>query len=358
MRTFVIAEAGVNHNGDIELAKRLVEVAAASGADAVKFQSFQAKMLVSRGAAKAEYQTRTTDRLESQYEMIKKLELSPQDHRILALHAKRVGIQFLSTPFDFQSLDLLVQDLGLATIKVPSGELTNAPLLLAVARASKHIILSTGMSDTQEIRQALGVLVFGFSKPLDEVPGTGAFERCLVDAKSFAALSDRVTLLHCTSEYPAPFCEVNLRAMETLSTEFGLPVGLSDHSIGIHVAIAAVALGARIIEKHFTLDRHLPGPDHSASLEPLELTNLVERIRDIEAAMGSGVKVPSPSEIANRSIVRKSLVASIDIAPGEPFTTGNVTCKRPGTGRSPFQYWEILGRKASKGYKTDELLID
>ncbi|QYX29911.1 N-acetylneuraminate synthase [Sphaerospermopsis torques-reginae] len=354
--TFIIAEAGVNHNGDIKLAQNLIDISADAGADAVKFQTFQAEKLVSRHAPKAEYQTQTTDRTESQLEMIRKLELSKSDHKVLINHAQMRGISFLSTPFDIPSLHLLTQDFGLTTIKIPSGEITNAPFLLAIARSSQNIILSTGMSTLAEVEAALGVLAFGFTTAPTITPKLMDFERAFASAAGQKQLQQRVTLLHCTTEYPAPFGEVNLRIIDTLSGAFNLPVGYSDHTPGIHISLAAVARGARIIEKHFTSDRSLPGPDHRASLEPQELNQLVQQIREVEQSLGDGIKRPTPSEWKNRDVARKSLVAAQAITRGEVFTEDNVTCKRPGTGVSPFQYWQVLGQLATYNYSVDEIL--
>ena len=356
MKTFIIAEAGVNHNGDMNLAKRLIDVAAEAGASAVKFQTFRATQLVSRHAPKAEYQIRTTDQIESQLEMIRKLELTETDHEALIAHTQARDITFLSTPFDVPSLHLLTRRFGLQTIKIPSGEITNTPFLLTIARAAQQVILSTGMSTLAEVEAALGVLAFGFVAPAAATPQRGDFEQTFASEAGQQALHDRVTLLHCTTEYPAPFDEVNLRAMDTLATAFGLPVGYSDHTPGIHVSLAAVARGARVIEKHFTLDRNLPGPDHKASLEPDELLQLVRQIREIEQALGDGIKHPTASEWKNRDAARRSLVTAKIIKAGEVFTEENLTCKRPGTGASPSSYWQMLGQTATRSYAADEVL--
>ena len=356
MPTYIIAEAGVNHNGDMNLAKQLIDVAAEAGANAVKFQTFRAEQVVSRQAPKAEYQTRTTDQAESQFEMIRKLELTETDHKMLIAHAQTCGIAFLSTPFDVPSLHLLTKRFGLQTIKIPSGEITNAPFLLAIAQAAQQVIFSTGMSTLAEVEAALGVLALGFVSPVAATPQRGDFERAFASGAGQQALRDRVTLLHCTTEYPAPFDEVNLFAMDTLAAAFGLPVGYSDHTSGIHVSLAAVARGARVIEKHFTLDRSLPGPDHKASLEPDELRQLVQQIREIEHALGDGIKRPTAAEWKNRDVVRKSLVAAKTIKAGEVFTEKNLTCKRPGTGTNPSLYWTTLGQTATRSYVDDEML--
>lgn len=352
MSTFVIAEAGVNHNGSLELAKQLVDAAADAGADAVKFQTFRAEQLVARHAPKAEYQARTTDAKESQFEMIRKLELTDADHEVLIAHAKARHIEFLSTPFDAVSLHLLTKRFGLTTIKVSSGDITNAPFLLDIARVAQRVILSTGMSTLAEVEAALGVLAFGFIEP-NAIPQRNSFEESYSSDAGQSALRDRVALLHCTTEYPAPFFEVNLRAMDTMSNAFGLPIGYSDHTQGIHISVAAVARGATLIEKHFTLDRSLPGPDHKASLEPSELHAMVSAIRDVEQALGDGIKRPTVTEAKNRSVARKSLVIERAVVAGEKLV---LACKRPGTGLSPFEYWRMANRVATRNYAADEVL--
>lgn len=352
--TYIIAEAGVNHNGSLAIAKKLVEVAAEAGADAVKFQTFKADKLVSRMAPKAEYQTRTTDAGESQHEMIRKLELDEHAHETLIDHCKVCGIEFLSTPFDLESLDLLSGRFDLSCIKIPSGDITNAPLLLKIAQTGKPVILSTGMSTLGEIEDALGVLAFGYLG--NRNPSINSFRTSYCSAEGQAILQDKVTLLHCTTEYPAPLEDVNLKVMDTLKSAFGLPVGYSDHTEGITVPIAAVARGAVVIEKHFTIDRTLPGPDHKASLEPTELKQMVSAIRIVEQALGSGRKHPAPSELKNMSIARKSLVAAAAISAGEPFTTENLAVKRPGNGLSPIRYWELLNRKSGRDFSADEVV--
>lgn len=351
---YIIAEAGVNHNGSIDMAKSLIDVAAEAGADAVKFQTFKAEQLVSRHAPKAEYQQCTTDATESQLDMIRKLELAESDYVALIAHAESIGIEFLSTPFDSSSLVFLVGGMKLSTIKIPSGEITNAPFLLEIARCAKRVILSTGMSTLGEVEEALGVLAFGFTADAEVEPVGESFIRAFASVEGQAALRERVILLHCTTEYPAPFREVNLRAMGTLASAFDLPAGYSDHTQGIHVSLAAVALGAQVIEKHFTLDRNLPGPDHKASLEPGELKQMVRSIREVELALGSTVKQPVASELRNRVVVRKSLVAGRDIRKGELFTSTNLAVKRPGDGISPARYWECLGKYADRDYQQDD----
>ncbi len=330
-KALIIAEAGVNHNGDLNLAKKLIEVAAKSGADFVKFQSFKAELCVSKNAKKAAYQLKTTAKDESQLEMIKKLELDFNAHQLLISHAKQCGIAFLSTPFDLESIELL-DDLGLEVFKIPSGEITNLPYLKKIAKLNKKIILSTGMSNLGEIEAALEILCQGGTQRAN------------------------ITLLHCTTEYPAPFDEVNLKAMQTLKNAFNLDVGYSDHTKGIHISLAAIALGASVIEKHFTLDKNMPGPDHKASLEPDELQELCTKIREIESALGDGIKQASKSERKNIEIARKSLVAKRKIKKGEIFSEENLTTKRPASGISAMRYDEYLGKKASKDYEEDELI--
>jgi len=332
MRTLIIAEAGVNHNGDIGLAKKLIAAAAAAGADLVKFQTFSAKNLVSSSAPKAEYQKKTTESSESQFEMIQKLELSREDHAVLIQECSAHGIGFFSTAFDFQSFDLLMELGCLEQIKIPSGELTNLPLLRYMSRFGKPLMLSTGMANLGEIEAAIEAV---------EAAGT---PRHLI------------TVLHCTTEYPAPMEDVNLRAMVAMKNAFGVNTGYSDHTPGIEIPIAAVALGATVIEKHFTLDRNLLGPDHKASLEPHELKAMVEGIRNVERALGDGVKRPSVSELKNKPIARKSLVAIRPIRAGEIFCEDNIGAKRPGTGMSPMRWDEVIGRTATKNFALDELI--
>jgi N-acetylneuraminate synthase len=350
---YIIAEAGVNHNGSVDMAMQLVDVAVEAGADAVKFQTFKAEKLASKSAEKAAYQIRNTDVAESQFEMLKKLELDESAHKKLVRYCAMKKIQFLSTPFDWESLDLLINKFDLPYIKIPSGEITNAPFLLDIAKKHKPVILSTGMSTLGEIEQALGVLAFGYIDS-DNAPNTSAFENAYVSVKGRQAIADNVILLHCTTEYPAPFQDVNLRAMDTLQKAFSLPVGYSDHTVGIIVPIAAVALGAVMIEKHFTLDRNLSGPDHKASLEPEELKKMVEAIRQVEIAMGTSLKQPSAVELQNRLIGRKSLVAAKRISKGDRFSSENLTVKRPGKGVSPIRYWEWLGKTAGQDYMPDD----
>ncbi len=331
MRTLIIAEAGVNHNGDLAMARKLIDVAAAADADLVKFQTFSADRLVTRTAAKADYQNRTTDSKESQHEMLRRLELTAEMHKELITHCAARGIGFFSTGFDIESVDLLVE-LGQDRFKIPSGEITNLPYLRHIGHMGKPVILSTGMAEMDEIHAAIDAL---------EAAGT---PRTII------------TVLHCTTEYPTPMAEVNLRAMLSIQKAFGVEVGYSDHTRGIEVAIAAVALGASVIEKHFTIDRNLPGPDHKASLEPEELKAMVAGIRNIEIALGDGIKRFTPSEAGNRPVARKSLVASRDIRKGEMFSGENITAKRPGTGISPMRWDAVIDRRAPRDFSQDELI--
>ena len=331
MKTLIIAEAGVNHNGDIELAKQLIAAAKAAGADIVKFQTFKTAKLVTKTAEKASYQKGTTDAYESQYAMIRKLELSRADHEVLIEECHRQDIGFFSTAFDTDSFDMLVE-MGLDQVKIPSGELTNLPLLRYMTRLGMPVMLSTGMATLGEIEAALAVI---------EQAGT---PRHLI------------TVLHCTTEYPAPMVDVNLRAMLSMKAALGVEVGYSDHTKGIEIPVAAVALGARVIEKHFTLDRTMLGPDHQASLEPQELKAMVDAIRNVELALGDGVKRPSASELKNKPIARKSLVATHAIKAGDVFSADNVGTKRPGTGISPMRWDEVMGRVAPRNFSVDELI--
>lgn len=331
MSVFIIAEAGVNHNGDIELAKQLIDVAVKAGVDAVKFQTFKTEKVVSKNAQKADYQKQTTNSAESQYEMIKKLELDVQAHYELMEYCQQKNIMFLSTPFDHDSIALL-NNLGLKKFKIPSGEITNLPYLRTVGALKKEVILSTGMADLGEIEDAIDILL---------AAGT---------------IKENITILHANTMYPTPMQDVNLRAMQTIGQAFGCPFGYSDHTLGIEVPIAAVAMGASCIEKHFTLDKNMEGPDHKASLEPQELTAMVKAIRNIEQALGSAIKKPSPSEQPNMEIARKSLVATCEIKIGEKLNANNIAVKRPGNGISPMRWDEIIGTVALKDYQEDELI--
>ena len=329
-KVIIIAEAGVNHNGSIELAKKLIDVAASAGADFVKFQTFHADKLVSKVAKKAAYQDKNiNDGDDSQYKMLKKLELSDSMHDELFAYASQKGIQFLSTGFDEDSIDYLDQ-LGVPFFKIPSGEITNKPYLQHIARKGKPVVMSTGMADLNEIKEALDVLT---NEGLN---------------------LNQITVLHCTTEYPAPINEVNLKAMTTIADEFNVKVGYSDHTEGIEISLAAVAIGAIVIEKHFTLDKNMEGPDHKASLEPNELKKMVDGIRNIELAMGNGLKSPSPSEIKNKEAARKSIVTIKTIKSGELFSSENLTVKRPGNGLSPMLWDKVIGMVSKKDYKPDE----
>lgn len=353
-RALVIAEAGVNHNGSLDCALQLVDAAAAAGADIIKFQTFSADRIVGVAAPKANYQLAATDSEQSQYEMLRALELDEAMHLKLASRCAEYGIEFLSTPFDVESLRLLVDKVGVKRIKFGSGEITNGPLLFAAARTRKPLILSTGMSTLSEIELALSVLAFGYVSGSSARPSREAFDAAYVSSEGGQALRELVTLLHCTTEYPAPDVDVNLGAMDTLRAAFGLPVGYSDHTQGIAISLAAVARGACILEKHFTLNRNMSGPDHKASLEPNELCELVLNIRRIGAAIGDGRKVTVPSELANKQIARKSLVAKAPISAGEAFTEENISAKRPGGGLSPMDYWALIGRTALRDFGPDE----
>lgn len=327
-KVFIIAEAGVNHNGNVELAKDLVDKAVEAGVDCIKFQTFKTENLVNKYAKKSEYQVKNTKNNDSQYKMLKELELSNEAFNELKLYCDSKNIMFLSTPFDLDSADYL-NDLGMSIFKIPSGEITNLPYLRKINSYKKKIILSTGMANLDEIQSALNVL-----KDCD------------------------VSLLHCTTEYPCPYDNVNLNAMNTMREKFGLEVGYSDHTQGIEISLAAVAMGAQIIEKHFTLDRNLEGPDHKASLEPHELKQMVVSIRNIESAFGNGEKVPQQSEIKNMEIARKSIVAKCEIKKGEKFTEDNITTKRPGNGISPMNWDKIIGTFATHSYDEDELICE
>lgn len=358
MGVFIIAEAGVNHNGDLDTARQLVDAAVAAGADAVKFQTFKAENLVTQHAGKAAYQKIATDADENQLTMLKRLELKYELHFQLLAYCQSLRIEFLSTAFDFESLDFLVHALGVETLKIPSGEITNGPFLLAHALTGKPIILSTGMSTLGEVETALGVLAFGYLTGRDErqQPSISAFQQAYSSEQGQAVLREKITLLHCTSEYPTPMENINLRAMDVLRQAFGLRVGYSDHSVGLAVPVAAAARGATVIEKHFTLDRTQQGPDHKVSLEPDELKAMVSGIRDVEKALGLGLKCPQPLELENQKVARKSLVAKHPISLGECFNETNLTIKRPGTGKSPMDYWELLGEPSTHNYDADELV--
>lgn len=331
MSVFIIAEVGVNHNGSLEMAKQSIDVAVECGVDAVKFQTFNAATLVTKSAKQADYQTANTGKQESQFDMLKRLELSEADHQELVDYCQQKHIEFMSTPFDLQSIQFL-NGLGVNRFKVPSGEITNYPYLKMVGSFNKEIVLSTGMATIADIEAALNLLIES---------GTD---------------KDKITILHATTDYPTQMQDVNLTAMQTISEAFKVKVGYSDHTQGIEVPTAAVALGASIIEKHFTLDNNLPGPDHKASLEPQELQAMVKAIRNIETALGDGIKRPSVNEQKNMQVARKSLVAFTDIKKGEIFSEQNLTVKRPGLGVSPMRWNEIIGQVAQKSYHADELI--
>lgn len=331
MRTLIIAEAGVNHNGDLNMAKKLIDIAADSGADLVKFQTFNADRLVTQEAAKADYQAKATNSIESQQEMLRKLQLTESMHHELIAHCESNRIGFFSTGFDEEDLKFLV-GLGQKLFKIPSGEITNLPYLQQVGKLNESIILSTGMSNMEEIEAALNVI---------EESGTHR---------------SKITVLQCTTAYPVPICDVNLRAMQSIQTKFNVAVGYSDHTLSIQIPIAAVALGATVIEKHFTTDRSQPGPDHMASLEPLELKLMVDGIRAVEKALGDGIKRPMPSEVTNMTVARKSIVAKKQINAGMLFTEQNLTTKRPGTGISPMEWNNLIGKVANRDYLTDEMI--
>lgn len=330
-KVIIIAEAGVNHNGDVDLAKQLIVAAASAGADYVKFQTFRAEKLVQKKAGKAAYQIANTGNNDSQFEMLKKLELSEEDHQVLIDYCREKNIQFLSTAFDMDSVDFLKDKI--TVYKIPSGEITNLPYLQKVAGLKLPIILSTGMATMQEVKDTIEVLT------------------------KHGADKNSITVLHCNTEYPTPMQDVNLLAMQSMQKEIEVAVGYSDHTLGIEVPIAAVALGASVIEKHFTIDRNLEGPDHKASLEPEELKAMIKAIRNIEQALGNGIKTPSPSEQKNIAIARKSIVAGSFINAGDVFTAENLTVKRPGNGISPMQWNNVLGKKAKQFFEPDDLIV-
>lgn len=329
MSIYIIAEAGVNHNGSLELAKQMIDKAKEAGADCIKFQTFIAKNIVSKNAGKAEYQKQQTNSSESQLDMLRKLELSFNNFKDLKKYCDFKEIEFLSTAFDFDSIDFL-NSLGIKTWKIPSGEITNLPYLIKIAKTNKPVILSTGMSTIDEISEAIVILKTNGCK--------------------------EITLLHCTTEYPAPYKDVNLKAMDTLKQKFNVPVGYSDHTKGIEIAISAAAMGAAVIEKHFTLDKNMEGPDHIASLDPGELKAMVKAIRNVESAIGDGEKKPAESEIKNINIARKSIVAKCSIRKGEVFDIGNITVKRPGNGISPMKWFDVIGKTAVRNFEEDELI--
>ena len=354
-KTYVIAEAGVNHNGDIARAIDMVAAGADAGADAVKFQTFDPAALVTADAAKVAYQLANTGDGESQHAMLERLVLKREDHGVLIDACKKHGVDFISTPFDHSSLAFLAHDLDLPTLKFSSGDATNGPLLLAAAQTSKTMILSTGMCTLNDIERALDVIAWGM---------TGGDTPISIDAiaghrdtpDGCAALLQRLAILHCVTDYPAPPPSTNLNAMITMSLHFELTTGFSDHSIGTAISIGAVAMGAAIIEKHFTLDRNLPGPDHAASLMPDELKHMIDGIRDVEVALGDGTKQPGPAEVDNAAAVRKSIFATAPIKAGDKFTPENIGCLRPGNGCTPMAYWDLLGQEATVNIDVDQTI--
>jgi N-acetylneuraminate synthase len=353
-KTYVIAEAGVNHNGSMDMAIQLIDAAVEAGADAVKFQSFISSHIVSKHAQKADYQKKS-GQAESQLEMLRKLELSKEDHQILIKHCHDKRIEFLSTPFDIQSSNLLIDQFHLKKVKISSGDITNAPLLHSIALTGTPIILSTGICLLGEIEQALGVLAHGYLGS-SSAASPSSFQEAYISDEGQLILREKVILLHCNSEYPTPPSDVNLRVLDTLTGAFQLPVGYSDHTAGISIAIAAVARGAVVIEKHFTLDKLLPGPDHQASLDPQQLITMISAIREVEYALGSPMKHPTPSELKNKAIVRKSLIARKSIRSGDPFDEDNLTVKRPGHGIEPIHFWDFIGKTAARDYEEDDVI--
>ncbi len=354
-KTLIIAEAGVNHNGSLQRALEMIDIAAKSGADYIKFQSFKAEALATTDAPKAKYQIKTTGETENQFEMLKRLELDHEDHDILMSRCKDQGIKFLSTPFDIQSLLFLVDNLKLKEIKLGSGELTNAPLLIEAGKSGVQIILSTGMGTLSEVEAALGAIAFGMIQK-GEPKNHRDFADVLLDTSVWELIAERVSLLHCTTEYPAAVSDVNLSAMSGLRHAFKLKVGYSDHTEGEAISLAAVALGANFLEKHFTLDRTLPGPDHAASLEPSELESLIKNVRKIESATGNGVKQPSAAEVENRPVARKTIIAARDLQEGQILGSNDLEVKRAGDGLSPMMFWDLLGRQVKVKLKKGQIL--
>lgn len=353
--TYIIAEAGVNHNGSLGLAFTLVDIAVNAGADAVKFQTFKAENLVTKKAKQAAYQVENIGKVSSQFSMLKKLELSFEEFVQLKAYCDEKKIEFLSTPFDRESVDFLIDQIGIKTVKIPSGELTNTPFIHYIATKRKPIILSTGMASMEDIHEALSFITYGLAYPNEKVV-IDAVRKFYQTPEAKKWLMDYVTVLHCTTEYPTPFTDINLRAMDYLKKELQVNIGLSDHSEGIYVPVAAIARGAEIIEKHFTISRFLPGPDHRASLEPNELKEMVKAIRNIEQSLGDEEKNPTINEQRNQIAARKSLVAAKPIQAEQVFTEQNLVVKRPGNGMAPSKFWSIIGKKASKSYEEDELI--
>ena len=356
-KTLIIAEAGVNHNGDLDTAIRLIDAAAEAGVDMVKFQTFNAAKLAAASAVKADYQKRATDNAETQLQMLTRLQLSAEAHHALITRCAEKGVRFLSTAGEVDSLRFLADDLKLPVIKLGSGEVTNAPLLLAAARTEAQLILSTGMATLSEIETALGILAFGMQNADDRGASKEAFAEALLAPEAFVMLRARVALMQCTTEYPSLIEDSNLRVIDTLRRAFGLDVGYSDHTEGNSVSIAAVACGASMIEKHFTLNRSMAGPDHAASIEPEALRDLVVGIRQVEKALGSGIKRPSPAEQRNRPIVRRSVVATRDLPEGHILTIEDMTVKRPGTGIAPVDLWNCIGRRLTSSVAYDQMIM-
>lgn len=354
-KTLIIAEAGVNHNGSLDAALALVDKAADTGADAIKFQTFTAESLATSGARKAKYQAQQTDAAESQLDMLRRLQLNESDYLVLAARCAERNIEFMSSPFDLQSVELLLK-CKVKRFKIPSGEITNGPLLLKIAASGLPCVLSTGMATIGEVETALAILAYGYTTN-NASPENGDFYKRL-SRKDFAILTDRVALLHCTSNYPTDFSDVNLRCMDTLRTTFGLTSGYSDHTLGLEIAVAAVARGAEVIEKHFTLSRDQEGPDHQSSLEPGEFGSLVTMIRNVEQALGSPMKYPVDNELDTRSVARKGIVAASKIQAGEKFHPDNLAIKRPEKGLSPLLYWNLLGKTSRRTFELDESIVE
>lgn len=352
-KTFIIAEAGVNHNGDVDKAIALIDLANKSGADSVKFQSFNTDRLTTKRAATCNYQKTALNGTESQQDMLRKLELNESQFTELSDHCKACDIEFMSTAFDVQYLDFLLEKIGIKRIKIPSGEMMNPFLLLHAARSGLPIIMSTGIGTLDEIRLSLGVLAFGFSNPKG-VPTAKLAQETFSSPEGAKVIQEKVTILHCTSNYPAKIGDINLKAMQTIKQEYGTNIGLSDHSEGTIISVGAVALGASVIEKHFTLDKEMEGPDHKASLSPNELNELVIGIRNMELALGNGIKEPTSDELANKTAIRGSLVALKDIALGDKFSIDNLTAKRPGDGLNPMELLDLHGKTAKKEYQFDD----
>ena len=353
--TFLIAEIGVNHDGELQKALELIDIASEAGANAVKFQTFNSESLSTKYAKKASYQEKDSKKSESQLDMLKKLELSRDDYDVIKERCLEKNIQFMSTAFDSESLKFLVENIKVKTLKVPSGEITNGPFLLEHARTGLDIILSSGMSNLKEVETALAYICFGYLNPKKEVNPQDV-NKCYRSKEGKNILKDKVVILHCTSQYPAPLEDINLNALKTLKSEFGIRIGYSDHSLGYLVASSAISLGADVIEKHITLDKNLPGPDHSASLDPVEFKEFVKVIKETEVFLGDGIKRITSSEEETKNVARKSIVANQLIKKGEIFTDENLTIKRPGIGISPMQVWDLYGKESPKDFTKDEII--